>query len=318
MSGFVNSALSFFGVAVSTVQGALQGGSTPVNPNAPFGNIYAFGDSLSDAGNDYIASLNRLPVSPPYVDGHFTNGATWVQDLASVMGLPPVTASLSGGTDFAYGGAETGNEPLHTASPLDLPTQLAEFRAEYPHPNPNALYTVWAGSNDVIDAVSEWYVNPTLAFQDLGQAVNNIADFAFGLAGSGAKNLLLLTVPDIGKAPQETSLGALNSFVATTMSEAFNQDLTQTIQIVAAQTHMNLGIVDTFSLIDQAVANPSAFGLTNVTQPVWTGNFTDPNSGTLASTNPAVQNQHLFWDDLHPTAYAQAVVASAAHNTLFG
>ncbi|MBV9757373.1 MAG: SGNH/GDSL hydrolase family protein [Alphaproteobacteria bacterium] len=314
MSGALNSVLSFLGVTVS----GFEGGNTPVNPNAPFGNIYAFGDSLSDAGNDFILSLNHLPVSPPYVDGHFTNGPTWVQDLAASMSLPTVSASLSGGTDFAYGGAETGSEPLHSANLLDLPTQLAEFRAEYPHPNPNALYTVWAGSNDVIDAINEWFVNPTTAFADLQQAVNNIADFSFSLAEAGAKNMLLLTVPDIGKTPEEREQGKSHAHVGHVMAKLFDQDLTQTMQVVAAQAHLNLGILDTFSLIDQAVKHPQQFGITNTKDPVWTGNFTDPNSGTLVSTNPAVQNQHLFWDKLHPTAQGHSVVAAAAHSVLFG
>jgi phospholipase/lecithinase/hemolysin len=314
MSGALNSVVSFLGVTVS----GFEGGNTPVNPNAPFGNIYAFGDSLSDAGNDYIISLNRLPVSPPYVSGHFTNGNVWVQDLAASIGLPAVHASLSGGTDFAYGGAETGNEPLHSANPLDLPTQLSEFRAEYPHPNPNALYTLSAGSNDVIDAINEFFVDPTTAFADLQQAVNNIAVFSFGLAESGAKYMLLLTVPDLGKTPEERDQGKHHAHVASKLSALFDKDLTQTMQVVAAQAHLNLGIEDTYSLIDKAVKHPHQFGITDTKNPVWTGNFTDPNSGKLVSTNPAVQNQHLFWDHLHPTAQGHAVLASVAHNVLFG
>lgn len=314
MSGVINSVGSFLGITIS----GFEGGNTPVNPNAPFGNIYAFGDSLSDAGNDFILSFNRLPVSPPYVSGHFTNGPVWVQDLAASMSLPSVSASLSGGTDFAYGGAETGDEPLHSANPLDLPTQLKEFQAEFPHPNPNALYTVSAGSNDVIDAVNEWFVDPTTAFADLQAAVNNLAIFSFGLAESGAKNLLLLTVPNIGKTPEERDLGKTHRHVASVMSKLFDTDLTQTLQVVAAQAHLNLGLVDTYSLINQAVKHPHQFGITDTKNPVWTGNFTDPNSGTLVSTNPAIQNQHLFWDHLHPTAQGHTVLAAAAHNTLFG
>src|SRR5260370_42332764 len=109
----VSSALGFFGAAADFF-GVGGSGPSPAVPSASgFSNIFAFGDSLSDAGNDFIVSLNRLPVSPPYVGGHFTNGAVWVQDLAAMMGLPAVQASFSGGTDFAFGGAEARDHPAH-------------------------------------------------------------------------------------------------------------------------------------------------------------------------------------------------------------
>lgn len=315
----VSTALGFFGVAANFLGlGSSSSAAPAVASPSGFSNIYAFGDSLSDAGNDFILSLNRLPVSPPYNDGHFTNGAVWVQDLAAVLGLPPVSASLSGGTDFAYGGAETGTDPLHTSNPLDLPSQLQQFEVEDPHPAANALYTVSAGSNDVLDAISEWFTDPNTAIADLQAGVNNIEHFVAGLAGHGAVNLLVLDVPDIGKAPTETDQGAFHSFVASALSQLFDQDLNQTLGVIAAQAHLNLHMVDTYSLVDDAVANPAAYDFTNVTNSVWTGNFTDPNSGTLASTNPAVQNQYLFWDSLHPTAEAHAELAAAANNVLFG
>ena len=37
--------------------------------------LFAFGDSLSDAGNDWIVDGHTDPVSP-YYQGHFSNGLT--------------------------------------------------------------------------------------------------------------------------------------------------------------------------------------------------------------------------------------------------
>ena len=42
--------------------------------------LFAFGDSLSDAGNDFIVDGGTNPVFP-YYKGHFSNGKTWVEDL---------------------------------------------------------------------------------------------------------------------------------------------------------------------------------------------------------------------------------------------
>lgn len=308
--GFFGAAANFFGVGGS--------GTSPAVPSASgFSNIFAFGDSLSDAGNDFIISLNRLPVSPPYVSGHFTNGPVWVQDLAATMGLPAVQASLSGGTDFAFGGAETGDDPLHQSNPIDLPSQLQQFEIQDPHPPANALYTLSAGSNDVLDAISEFFSNQNTAIADLQAGVNNIEHFVAGLAGRGAVNLLVLNVPDLGKTPEERSQGTAHRIVGSALSKLFDQDLKQTLGVLASQDHLNLHIVNSYRLVDKAVAHPHKFGLNNVTKPVWTGNFFDPHSGRLTSTNPAVQNKHLFWDHLHQTAHAHAVLADTAHTALF-
>jgi phospholipase/lecithinase/hemolysin len=57
--------------------------------------VYAFGDSLSDVGNVYLGTGGTVPATP-YVNGQFTNGNVWIQDLASDIGLPPVGAEFGG------------------------------------------------------------------------------------------------------------------------------------------------------------------------------------------------------------------------------
>jgi GDSL-like Lipase/Acylhydrolase len=47
-----------------------------------------FGDSLSDVGNDYVASNGTQP-SPAneYSEVRFTNGGNWLDDLAKDLGV---------------------------------------------------------------------------------------------------------------------------------------------------------------------------------------------------------------------------------------
>ncbi|MBV9812062.1 MAG: SGNH/GDSL hydrolase family protein [Acetobacteraceae bacterium] len=288
----------------------------PSSPSASYGALYAFGDSLSDAGNIYTATFHLLP-SVPYSHGHFSNGPTWAEDLAGALGLPTLKPSLQGGTDFAYGDAESGSDPLHSASPLDLPSQLAQFRGADPHPAANALYTISIGNNDVLDAISAAASNPAAATADVGQAVVNETAFLGALAQGGARNMLVLNVPDLGKTPAETSHGAAVAQTATQLSALYDSELSASLTALAAQDGLNIHVVDAFSLIDQAVANPSAFGLTNVTQPVWTGSYDNPFSGHLNATG-AAQNGYLFFDSLHPTETGHLAVASAALQSLSG
>src|ERR1700684_1383316 len=119
--------------------------------------IYAFGDSLSDAGNLSITTSvadATEPFSPPYyqekygpISGNvFSNGPTWVQDLSLALGLGTLAPSLARGTDFAYGGAETGATPQNTGDPeilaISLPARIGAFQIEVLKPSPNALYTL--------------------------------------------------------------------------------------------------------------------------------------------------------------------------------
>jgi phospholipase/lecithinase/hemolysin len=290
------------------------GGDAITVPTGGFSAVYAFGDSLSDAGNVSVAALRTIPASP-YSDGRFTNGNVWVQDLAQNLGLPAVKPSLAGGTDYAYGGAETGLTSAHIINPIDLPSQLAQFVANVPNSSPNALYTVWAGSNDVLD-IANSTETPAQQQTSVQQAVANETATISGLVAHGAKDLVVMDVPDLGKTPYEMARPATGA-TSSALVQEFNSDLGSALQAMMASGGAKIDYVDTYGLLNMAVANPAAFGFTNVTQPVWTGNLTSPTSGTLAATGSA-QNGYLFFDDLHPTAAGHALLAASVTRTLTG
>jgi phospholipase/lecithinase/hemolysin len=282
-------------------------------PAGGFSAVYAFGDSLSDAGNAWIGTLNTVPVSPPYSDGRFSDGNVWVQDLSQDLGLPPVSASLSGGTDYAYGGAETGATLVHTENPTDMPSQLGQFVASVPDPAPNALYTMWIGSNDVLD-IAHSTLTPTQQQQAVTQAVTNEIGSIDGLIAHGAKNLVVLNVPDLGKTPYEMARPT-DDAAASSLSLDYDNQLGAALQQVMATGAASIDLVNTFQLLDAVIADPSTYGFTNVTQPLWDGNLTSASSGTLAASGAAA-NGYLFFDSLHPTAAAQTLLADAVVQSL--
>jgi len=278
---------------------------------AAFSTIYAFGDSLSDAGNDYAVSFGLLPAAP-YSDGRFTDGRVWVQDLAQDLHLPIPQASLDGGRDFAYGGAEAGSEPLHSALPIDLPSQLLQFEIEDPHPAARALYTLSIGANDLLDAIPEYAKSPTLAEADVTAAVANEIKFVSSLIGLGAKVFDIMNVPDLGQTPEERSAGT--TAAASSLSAQYDAALGASLATLAAHDHVTIDVVNAYALIDAGIADPGAYGLTNVTDPVWTGTYYGTD-GTL-SVHGKAANSYLFFDHLHPTAAGHAVIASSALNSL--
>jgi phospholipase/lecithinase/hemolysin len=303
-----------------------------------YSTIYSFGDSLSDAGNLSIitsASGATEPVSPPYfqekygsINGSvFSNGPTWVQDLSIALGLGTLAPTLAGGTDFAFGGAETGTTPQNANDPtiqaISLPAQITEFQTTVPKPSVNALYTLSIGPNDILAILSNPSLTASQQTTDVNGAVANEISFVKQLVADGAKNLLVLNVPDLGKTPEVTSglangsntpSAALNA-EASQLSSAYDTALNSQLATIGSAT---IHVVDTYQLIDSAVANPAAFGLINATSPVWSGNYTSASSGTLAVTDPATQDQYLFWDHLHPTEAGHQAIAEAAEEQLSG
>jgi hypothetical protein len=124
-----------------------------------------------------------------------------------------------------------------------------------------------------------------------------------------------MDVPDIGKVPQAVGLGASQAAAGTVLAEYYNNLLSTGI------TTINTGgahivIDDAFSMIDNAVANPGSYGLTNVTSPVYTGSASSFVPADLVSTDPAVQNTFLFFDKEHPTETGEAGLARLAQLAL--
>jgi phospholipase/lecithinase/hemolysin len=304
-------------------------GIAPRAPHAAsaYDAIYAFGDSLSDTGNVLFATTHGLappgtpaqPV-PPYVNGQFSNGAVWLQTLASYAGVPALTPSLLGGTDYAFGGAQTGTTPFHTADASDLTGttgQLAQFAASHASADPNALYTVWIGANDLGNIPSG--ASAPAAAAAIAASVLNIDSAIGALAGQGAKNFLVVTVPDLGKTPDGLALGPAGAAAASILSATFNSVLVDgigpipSLAAIAAANGLDISELDTYGLLNQAVVDPAAFGLTNVTARCFTGTYDGgPSSGTVCGATTAEQDQYLYWDGEHPTAGVHAIIGTEA------
>jgi phospholipase/lecithinase/hemolysin len=286
---------------------ALLGDSAAYAAN--FSAEYVFGDSLSDVGNVYLATGKTKPASP-YVNGQFSNGPLWVQDLAARLGLPALTPSLAGGSDYAFGHATTGSTSTNNSDVPNLEQQVGLFLLGRPSVPSTALYTFSIGANDLFNILggSTGGLTPQRAAAAAAQVV---ATEAGDLAAAGAKDLVLFDVPDLGVTPQITALGLpAASAAASALSAYFDEQVLLDLAPVEA-AGLTVFDLNTYTLIDDAVKDPSEFGFSNVTDPCWTGDFTGA-GGSLCSTLPAVQDTYLFWDHVHPTAAGHLLVADAA------
>lgn len=243
-----------------------------------FTNIVAFGDSLSDNGNLHTLTNGAIPGSN-YFDGRFSNGPVWVEHLAAHLG-----AEL---TDFAYGGASTGSLfPF----PPSLRTQIALWQAQ--GNSAQGLFTVWAGANDYL----------RLGRTDAQGAVGNILTGLEALASSGVTRILLPNLPDLGLTPDLLSEPAVTQAEASAYSSDFNQGIAETL-VSFSEDHPAVVIyfLDVYGLFGELVTDPARFGFQSSTE-------ASPNFGV----NFQNDGGYVFWDGVHPTAEAHALLAGEA------
>ena len=273
----------------------------------PFSAIYAFGDSLSDVGNVYLATNlatggERPEPGPPYVDGQFSNGPIWVQDLAEMMSLPALTPSLINGNDFAWGGATAGAG----AAVPSLLDQVGIFLAAKGGAPSNALYTFSIGANDLFGVLSG-----SAQPRGLSQIAGDVAKAAQALELAGARHLMLFGVPNLGLTPMILTAGAPDlPAEASSLTRRFNE--TVLADIAAEAPRLAVYYIDAYGLLTDVVSDPGRFGFANVTDPCWTGEIAGYlGGGSLCSELQDVQNRRLFWDSAHPTQAAHRLVADA-------
>ncbi len=254
----------------------------------PYSSLFIFGDSLSDPGNAYTASGGSYPPAPPYWQGRFSNGPTWVEQFAANQGLA-ADSIYFGGTNYAFGGALTkGVSPYGTPS---LQEQVGMYQLGNPVADPNALYIVWSGAND-----------PLLAgATDPAASAQNVRDAVDALAQAGAKQFLVVNQPSLGNTPllKGTPLEAgVNLF-----SAGFNAALESQMQNLESTHDVTIHRLDSNALFADMLANPAKYGFSNVmsdalTDGVYTG------------------EGYLFWDTVHPTTVGHGFIAQAALNAV--
>jgi outer membrane lipase/esterase len=276
---------------------------------AGYSSLFVFGDSLSDAGNNVLVLKEVTPVpiagnsfipTYPYASGHYTNDTVWAQMLAASLGLS-ANPSLADGTDYAFGGALTGTTPSG-GFPPSLEAQVGSFLSQYGPVIPGtALYVVEGGGDnarDALDAIgSTCGGNPACISRIIKSTAASFAGdihtIDSELEAAGAKNILDWNVPDIGKTPAVLAAGASASMLGATIASAMNQALSGAIG-----SDPDVKLFDDFDLLNEAIADPGAFGLSNATDACAQFPTCDP-------------SEFLFWDGIHPTSATDAIITEA-------
>jgi outer membrane lipase/esterase len=281
-----------------------------------------FGDSLTDSGFYQPILVAGNGPSAATVARFTTNpGLVWAEMLGDYYGtnatpawqLTPTGIALTGGDDFAAGGATVSPGPGYPPAPYftqyapSLTTQVGAYlAANGGNANSDALFTVWGGANDLFF----YLAGATSQAQFFGAAGAEV-----GLVGSlesaGARYVMVPTMPDIGLTPFGLSQGAAGSAGLTQLSQAYNDTLFGGLQAAG----LRVIPLDVFHFLRETSADPGTYGLTNVTTPACgaaaalgcnPANFVDP---TAAQT-------YAFADGVHPTTASHALLAQYAISIL--
>ncbi len=271
-----------------------------------YSRLVVFGDSLSDNGNLFLFTGGTQPPAPFYYQGRFSTGPVFVELLGFNLGRFAAGDSNAGSINYAFGGARTDL----AGAPPGMRTQLNAYLGGGGTFGPNDLVSVLGGANNIFQGLPAAGAssNPAGAIQvvslaaaaDINLIVNNVAT-------AGAGTILVTNLPKLSLTPQFANSPAapLADYAVTT----FNGALLNGLNTVAAnQPGTNIILMDLFKIGDTIAGNPTAFGVTNVT---------DPCFNQVALTLCSNPDDYFYLDGVHPTAAGHRAIASLANDYLY-
>lgn len=177
----------------------LSSATAALPPTGAFSDVFFFGDSLTDVGN----KVEPLPIPCLFVNAPVTNnppGTLWANILSTFYGFPNLLPSKVNGPDGKPGHdyAVSGDATLPVVD--DQVRDYLIRGANKRRADPKALYVIWAGSNDLIFETKQaggQFVPEVL----VSRGMFHIKEALHLLAEAGAKNFLVIGVPDLSITP---------------------------------------------------------------------------------------------------------------------
>lgn len=288
--------------------------SSPAAHAATVGNIYYFGDSLTDC-----CWTQR------YTNGGLPN---WADDLGPLVGA---TNSPSKSTNFAIGGAQSADGNANTAIANLIAAnnggalsgflpQVSRFTAAGVAVGPNDYAGIWIGTNDIWPSsysVADEAVSPAGPFNrppGIGPqpSVSTLTNYIMGniatgvdeLKADGVKNIVLLSPYDLGQSAIEPP-----DPTAVALATAYSNALTDA-EANLVIPGVSIYFVNVESLLREVQEDPSKYGFLHTTA-------SDSCSANDCTADPiSVQDTYVFNDIIHFTSAFQALIAQDAASVI--
>jgi len=267
---------------------------------ASFTSFYAFGDGIS-------TTTGNASGLAAYHEKRFCNGSIWIEVLCKWQGITYLPAR----NNSYYG---------HTSA--QLVTNTTAFVA--PPGVPTALFAVWCVSADFVEFINNnppppsGYTSSNIPAWTsfINTSISRHVTAINTLYGKGARTIIMPNAANVGEVPFYTEPGG---FLVAPANRTFVRD--RTIQFntalknaITTLTANNPGLTihqpDVFTLFESVLANPSGYGLSN--------NGSDAIADFGLSVNKMVgpATSYLFWDDQHPSAKFQMLLADLSQQLI--
>ncbi|MCD9489829.1 thermolabile hemolysin [Photobacterium phosphoreum] len=266
-----------------------------VNQPNTINRIVAFGDSLSDTSNTFNGSQWIFPNSNSWFLGHFSNGLVWTEYLANAKNLPLY--------NWAVGGAAGVNEYGILTGIYD---QISSFntymKSAKNYHIENTLFTLEFGLNDFMN----YDRNITEVKSDYSTALIRLTD-------AGAKNILLMTLPDASKAPQFKYATADKVTLVSQQIKQFNLFIKEQAAYYK-QKGINITLVDAYQIFENVTSEPQKYGFVNAKDACMDINRSSSKDYLMSHTltNDCAQHgsdKYIFWGVTHPTTAMHKYIA---------
>jgi phospholipase/lecithinase/hemolysin len=285
-------------IAVGILASFVLAWSVPPLWAGQFREIVVFGDSETDSGNFFAA--NGWPDPNYYYQGRWSNGPVWVERLAARLGVPDPSPSLLGGTNYAWGGAETGPGTSPFYGVPNTGNQLSDYILRHHTLDAGVLIVAWGGLNDF----EYGQTDPSIPVSNLVREITLLAQH-------GGKYFLVANLFPSGDVPGNVQMGPQEQAGLNLLCSKYNSSLAAQLSTLETTLGITIFRYDDASVFDEILNDPAAFGFANVTD--------QAKSGSIGSAGTVVANpdQYLFWDGYHFTRVGHQILGDRALGAMF-
>jgi len=278
----------------------------------PLDNIIFFGDSLTDNGNLY--RVMKLPKSPPYYQGRFSNGLTWAEHISEVFQKKYGTISKN----YAVGGATVIlRRPVEGALPYTLKQEIKAYLKNALPNLDSTLFVIWIGGNDYLYEKKQ---QPAALVTDV---VNELVNQIKVLIMNGSKKFILMDLPDLSKIPHAKNLDQNTRDRLLTLTQLHHVKLAEAAQSLQKQyPTVTFIFSDIYTIFNDMLRNIDEYNekyqlriqntsdacLSNYVIAKPSGRFGEEIPG-MKSSECADADSYVFWDAIHPSAAAHRLIA---------
>jgi phospholipase/lecithinase/hemolysin len=252
-----------------------------------FDAIVAFGDSLTDTGNE---------PSEPYLhyEGRWSNGPLWIEQLSVTLGFP-----YNASNNLAHSGAQT--DDTYNQVVIYTPTNDVS----------NTLFVVWAGGNDFLQEYKTYWFDDAGWAQFTSYSANNLSNAVVNLRSKGARYILVPNTVDVTTIPL---LNRLPSFVRSYLQskvKMFNNKLSRALTALQAKyPDITIYKADIYIGEKTLLKTYKANGFKKKSPDA----LSDPKLLDKSFDGPGAK--YVFWDPIHPSSKAHGYIANYFYTAL--